>query len=173
MLLEQVGCQTVFETSLFGFPPFSKPWPTTQPLPSDGSGTAAQSWPAWWGEAVDRPKYQLFNLLRIDAAAPKFGPIALVMNRSEVADAVFLSPIDSGFYTIDCNRTYNPHGPMHKAPDGRPNQDCTAWGPIAPAPNASTAMGTLDQLRHLVLANARYCKQHKNLPSQRPQPAQI
>ena len=55
---------------------------------------------------------------------------------------------------------------MHKAPDGRPNQDCTAWGPIAPAPNASTAMGTLDQLRHLVLANARYCKQHKNLPSQ-------
>ena len=92
MLLEQVGCQTVFETSLFGFRPFSRPWPTTRPLPSDGSGTAAQSWPAWWGEAVDRPKYQLFNLLRIDAAAPKFGPIALVMNRSEVADAVFLSP---------------------------------------------------------------------------------
>ena len=37
---------------------------------------------------------------------------------------------------------------MHKAPDGRPNQDCTAWGPIAPGPNASTAMGTLDQLNN-------------------------
>jgi hypothetical protein len=30
---------------------------------------------------------------------------------SEVAPAVFLTPLDSGFYTIDCNRTYNPNGP--------------------------------------------------------------
>jgi len=73
--------------------------------PAGGHGRSdAQSWPADWAEAVDRPKYQLFNLLKIDAAAPKFGPIALVMNRSTTKDSVFLTPLDSGFYTIDCNR---------------------------------------------------------------------
>ena len=39
-----VGCQTIFESSIFGFKPFSKPWPVTSGHSSD------QSWPANWAE---------------------------------------------------------------------------------------------------------------------------
>jgi hypothetical protein len=63
-----VGCQTVFETSIFGFKPFSKPWPETGDC---GQHCATQSWPADWAEAVDRPKYQLFNCPRRPGAVKR------------------------------------------------------------------------------------------------------
>lgn len=89
------------------------------------SGATASPFPASVAEAAERPIYTILDLKKVDVGATDFGPVGLVFNKSQVAEATVFTPLDTGEWSFECNVTNQ----------GRPNSThCCINRPLETSP---------------------------------------
>jgi len=141
------------EVGTFGLREFSG-----GPAPGTGGGKMPQPRPHTLAEAIERPVYTALNLAMVDSGTAGFGDVSLVLSPAVVGKMTVVVPMDTGDWTLTCNKTALPRGfaPPPGSGLGMPhNCEAKGWA----YPNASgiarggrMPLGTLEDHRHLVLA---------------------
>ena len=105
--LMYLGPCAVTENLGWGLPDFSGSVPVDVPNGSESDSNLPWpgGYPASLDEASDRAVYTALNLNRLDMPTELYGDVALVLNRSLLDAAAVLSPMDSGDFSISCDRS--------------------------------------------------------------------
>eukprot|EP01062_Namystynia_karyoxenos_P062807 TRINITY_DN55670_c0_g1_i1.p1 TRINITY_DN55670_c0_g1~~TRINITY_DN55670_c0_g1_i1.p1 ORF type:complete len:502 (+),score=86.39 TRINITY_DN55670_c0_g1_i1:95-1600(+) len=98
-LLEYLGPAGAAEVQIWGFPPFSG----TNPY---AAGLWPGGWPASMSEANDRAVYGVWNQHRLAFPPFLWGDVAVVFNTTALHDALLITPVDTGDFTIGCNTEF-------------------------------------------------------------------
>jgi hypothetical protein len=100
------------EQGLFGFRKFGN---CSASNASGGGGYARpECLPASLAQAAERPIYTVLNQRKVDVGCPMFGDIAIVFATDWVRPMTVIAPMDTGWWTNNCNTTKSNGGGHHR-----------------------------------------------------------